>query len=246
MKMREIYADLRCIPPVMVRIDGRNFKNTLSRMGSEKPYDWRFASAIVSSIEDFFTKSGLSPVFAYTFSDEISFYFREVSFEGRIEKMDSIIASYISSAFSMALNPEEPVSFDSRIIPIHEENIREYLIWRQDEAWRNCINSYAYYTLISEGMEEKEAAEILKNKGASDMHELLFERGINISKVPAWQRRGIMIMKKETEIEGFNPHLNVKTTSTRTKVFTEHNIPLFSSDEGEAFLEKLLAKKKDE
>ncbi|WMW24172.1 tRNA(His) guanylyltransferase Thg1 family protein [Methanolobus sediminis] len=246
MKRREIYSDLRCIPPVVVRIDGRNFKNALSRMGFEKPYDERFTSAIVEAIEAFFKKSGLSPVFAYTFSDEISFFFRDEAFDGRIEKMDSIIPSYISSAFSMALNPEEPVSFDSRIIPVHEEDVREYLIWRQDEAWRNCINSYAYYTLISEGMQEHEAAKMLKNKGASDMHELLFERGINISKVPTWQRRGIMVMKKENEIEGFNPQLNVKTTSIRSKVFTDYDIPLFSSEEGEAFLEKLLAKNADE
>jgi tRNA(His) 5'-end guanylyltransferase len=214
-------------------------------MGFEKPYDEKFTSAIVKAIEAFFKKSGLSPVFAYTFSDEISFFFRDNAFDGRIEKMDSIIPSYISSAFTLALNPEEPVSFDSRIIPIHGEDVREYLIWRQDEAWRNCINSYAYYTLISEGMGEKEAAKMLKNKRASDMHELLFERGINISKVPTWQRRGILVMKKETEIEGFNPLLDVKTTSTRTKVFTEYEIPLFSSEDGEAFLEELLTKNID-
>jgi tRNA(His) 5'-end guanylyltransferase len=214
-------------------------------MGFEKPYDEKFTSAIVKAIETFFKKSGLSPVFAYTFSDEISFFFRDNAFDGRIEKLDSIIPSYISSAFSMALNPEEPVSFDSRIIPIHEEDVREYLIWRQDEAWRNCINSYAYYTLISEGMEEKEAAKMLKNKGASDMHDLLFERGINISKVPTWQKRGILVMKKEIEIEGFNPQLNIETTSKRTKVFAEYEIPLFSSEEGEAFLEELLTKNID-
>lgn len=241
MKRREIYSDLRCVPPVIVRIDGRNFKNALSRMGFEKPYDERFTSAIVDSIESFFKKSGLSPVFAYTFSDEISFFFRDNAFEGRIEKLDSIIPSYISSAFTMALNQEEPVSFDSRIISLHEEEIREYLVWRQDEAWRNCINSYAYYTLLSEGMDEKEAAFHLKRKKSSDMHELLFEKGINIAKVPAWQRRGIMILKKESEIEGFNPHLNVKTTSTRTKVYIDRDIPLFSSEEGEIFLRKLLA-----
>ena len=246
MKRREIYSDLRCIPPVIVRIDGRNFKNALSRMGFEKPYDEKFTSAIVKAIETFFKKSGLSSVFAYTFSDEISFFFRDDAFDGRIEKLDSTIPSYISSAFSMVLDLEEPVSFDSRIIPIHEEDVREYLIWRQDEAWRNCINSYAYYTLISEGMEEQEAARMLKNKGEPDLHELLFERGINISKVPTWQRRGIVVMKKEIEIEGFNPQLNVETTSTRTKVFAEYEIPLFSSEEGEAFLQKILAKNTEE
>ncbi|MEZ5334699.1 MAG: tRNA(His) guanylyltransferase Thg1 family protein [Methanolobus sp.] len=241
MKRREIYSDLRCIPPVMVRIDGRNFKNALSRMGFEKPYDERFTTAIVDSIQTFFVKSGLSPVFAYTFSDEISLLFRDNAFEGRIEKLDSIIPSYISSVFTIHLEPDEPLSFDSRIIPMHEDDVVEYLVWRQAEAWRNCINSYAYYTLLSEGIDENEAAAMLKNKKSSDMHEMLFQRDINISKVPAWQRRGIMVHRKETEIEGFNPHLNVKTTSTRTNVFVDRDLPLFSSEEGQAFVEKILA-----
>ncbi|WP_407354809.1 tRNA(His) guanylyltransferase Thg1 family protein [Methanolobus sp. WCC5] len=240
MKRREIYSDLRCIPPAIVRIDGRNFKNALSRMGFEKPYDERFTSAIVDSIVSFFKRSGLSPVLAYTFSDEISFLFREDTFDGRIEKIDSIIPSYISSAFTMALKPEEPVSFDSRVIPLHDEEVFNYLMWRQAEAWRNCINSYAYYTLLNEGMEEKEAARQLKNKRSPDIHELLFDRGINISKVPAWQRRGIMVLKEIAEIEGFNPHLNISTKSTRTKVTVDRDIPLFGSKEGEIFLRKAL------
>ncbi|WP_406670927.1 tRNA(His) guanylyltransferase Thg1 family protein [Methanolobus sp. ZRKC4] len=241
MKGREIYSDLRCVPPVIVRVDGRNFRNALSRMEFEKPYDIRFASAMADAIELFFKNSGLSPVFAYVFSDEISFFFRELAFDGRIEKIDSVVPSFMSSALTMLLKPDEPLSFDSRIIPVHRQIVADYFIWRQAEAWRNCINSYAYYTLLSEGMKEEDAAMHLKRKKSSDMHEILFERGINISKVPAWQRRGIMILRKEIEIKGFNPHLNVRTTSTRTKIFSDREIPLFSSEEGEAFLKNILA-----
>jgi tRNA(His) guanylyltransferase len=240
MKRREIYSDLHCIPPVIVRVDGRNFRNALSRIGLEKPYDERFASAMADAVELFFKNSGLSPDFAYTFSDEISFLFRNISFDGRIEKIDSIIPSFISSALTLTLKAEEPVSFDSRVIPVTEENIPEYLAWRQDEAWRNCINSYAYYTLLSEGMTEKEAASLLKNKGSSEMHELLFQKGINIAKAPAWQRRGIMIVKKEYHANGFNPHLGEDTTSIRRKVVQDWNIPLFKSTQGKDFIKSSL------
>ncbi|WP_406659967.1 tRNA(His) guanylyltransferase Thg1 family protein [Methanolobus sp. ZRKC3] len=240
MKRREIYSDLHCIPPVIVRVDGRSFKNALSRIGLEKPYDKRFASAMADAIEIFFRKSGLSPVFAYTFSDEISFLFRDISFEGRIEKIDSVIPSYISSALTLTLKPSEPISFDSRVIPVNDNDIAGYLAWRQDEAWRNCINSYAYYTLLSEGMEEKDAAAILKNKGASEMHELLFQRGINVSRVPKWQRRGIMVMRKEYHAKGYNPHLEEETVSVRKKVVQDWDIPLFKSPQGEDFLKKTL------
>lgn len=240
MKRREIYSDLRCVPPVIVRVDGRNFRNTLSRMEFEKPYDVRFASAMADAVELFFKNSGLSPVFAYIFSDEISLFFQELSFEGRIEKIDSVVPSFISSALTMLLEPDEPLSFDSRVIPVHRQIVADYLIWRQAEAWRNCVNSHAYYTLLSEGMEEADAATFLRNKGTSDIHELLFSRGTNIAKVPAWQRRGIMVMKEDYEVEGFNPQLSQKTVTTRRKVVQNWEIPQFRTPDGAELIEKLM------
>ncbi len=236
MKRREIYADLRCAPPVIIRVDGRNFKNTLSRLNFEKPYDKRFASAMADAVELFFKKSGMSPVIAYTFSDEINFLFSDTSFNERVEKLDSIIPSYISSALTMQLDPDEPISFDSRIVPLNSDQIIEYLVWRQREAWRNCISSYGYYTLRSEGLSEVEAAAQMKGKKAASVHELLFERGINLTKTPAWQRRGIVIHKEEYEISGFNPMENVETGSMRTRVVQNWDIPIFNSDEGNTFL----------
>jgi tRNA(His) 5'-end guanylyltransferase len=139
MKKREIYSDLRCIPPVIVRVDGRTFKNTLSRLGCEKPYDEKFASAMADSLELFFKKSGINAALAYTFSDEASILFFDLPFDGRVEKLDSVISSYLSSAFTIRMGLDEPVSFDSRIVPVSKENVAEYLIWRQSEAWRNCV-----------------------------------------------------------------------------------------------------------
>ncbi|TGC10990.1 tRNA(His) guanylyltransferase Thg1 family protein [Methanolobus halotolerans] len=240
MKGREIYSDLRCAPPVIVRIDGRSFKNALSRMEFEKPYDSRFASAMADAVELFFRNSGFSPVFAYVFSDEISFFFREVAFEGRVEKIDSIVPSFISSALTMLLGSDEPLSFDSRVIPVHGQIVSDYLIWRQAEAWRNCVNSHAYYALLSEGLEEEDAAGFLRNKGTSDMHELLFSRGTNVAKLPAWQRRGMMVVKEEYKVEGFNPHLDERTLTTRRKVVQNWDIPQFRTPEGACFVKDLI------
>jgi len=227
---------LRCAPPVIIRVDGRNFKNTLSRLKFEKPYDKRFASAMADAVEHFFRKSGMSPVFAYTFSDEINFLFFDTSFNERVEKLDSIIPSYISSALTILLDPDEPISFDSRIIPLNNDQVIEYLIWRQREAWRNCISSYGYYTLRSEGLSDIEAAAQMKGKKASSVHELLFGSGINLAKTPAWQRRGILIHKEKYEIAGFNPVENMETVSMRTRVVQNWDIPIFNSDEGNVFL----------
>ncbi len=240
MKDREIYSDLRCAPPIIIRIDGRNFKNTLSELGCEKPYDRRLASAMATSLELFFTKSGLNPAFTYTFSDEASIVFADIPFKGRIEKLDSIIPSFLSSAFSILMELDIPVSFDSRIVPVQPDQIVSYMQWRQAEAWRNCIFSYGFYTLVSEGVDERQAFHELYGKKSSDIHELLFQRGINVSKVPSWQRRGITVHREQYPIEGFDPLKKENTISTRTRIAQQWDIPLFSTDAGSDYLKRYI------
>ena len=248
MKEREIYANLRCIPPVMIRIDGRKFKNTLNSLKFEKPYDKIFASTMADAIELFFKKGGLNPTLAYFFSDEISFLFTEVPFNGRIEKLNSIIPSYLSSTLSILLKLKNPISLDSRVIPINKDLIMKYLSWRQDEAWRNCVNSYGYYTLLSNGYNKMDAVKFLKGKKEEDLHELLFEYGINMNDVPTWQRRGIMIYRKPYELlkNGnqkffvYDKKINKKISSTRKTVVQDWEIPTFKSNEGDMLLNKLL------
>ncbi|MCD4704088.1 MAG: tRNA 5'-guanylyltransferase [Methanosarcinaceae archaeon] len=238
MKTREIYAGLRCAPPVIIRIDGRCFKHTLEKMGCEKPYDMGFASAMAEAVRLFFNKGGMDPTFAYTLSDEVNLLFLAPPFDQRVEKLDSIIPSFFSSAFTLLMKLDEPISFDSRIIPVDHEQIRKYMVWRQREAWRNCISSYGYYTLRSEGLSEQDAALALKGKNASDVHELLFKRGINLAKVPTWQRRGIAVYREEYQLDGFNPVLKEKTSTTRRRVVQDWELPMFNTDEGNDFLKE--------
>jgi tRNA(His) guanylyltransferase len=240
MKNREIFAELRCIPPVVVRADGRNFKNMLSGLGFKKPYDQTFARAMADTAELFIKKSGLSPLFAYTFSDEISFLFIELSFEGRVEKIDSIVASFLGSSLTINLRLEEPVAFDSRIVALQKEEIPAYFYLRQLEAWRNFVTSWGYYTLIDKGIDKDEALKYLKGKKEWEIHEMLFERGINLATLPAWQRSGIIVSTKEYEISGFNPLIGKGTKSLRRKVTQNWDIPKFKSKEGIALLEKLI------
>lgn len=240
MKNREIFAEMRCIPPVVVRADGRNFRNTLLSLGFKKPYDQTFARAMADTAELLIKKSGLGLLSAYTFSDEISFLFMELSFEGRVEKIDSVVASFLGSALTINLRLKEPVAFDSRIVALQKDEIPAYFHWRQLEAWRNFVTSWGYYTLIDEGMNKDEASKYLKGKKEWEIHEMLFERGINLATLPAWQRRGIIISTEEYEISGFNPILGKETKSLRRKVTQNWEIPKFKSKEGIALLEKLI------
>lgn len=242
MKDREIYAGMRCLPPMIVRVDGRNFKNVLLHLNMKKPYDEGFARAMADAAELFIKKSGLSPAFAYTFSDEVNLLFLDAPFEGRVEKINSVIPGFISSALTINLKVKEPLSFDSRIVPLQKDEILEYMHWRQLEAWKNCVASYGYYVLRAEGMDKGQASKFLKRKKERDIHELLFERRINLAELPSWQRRGILISRKDYEVSGYNPILGKPIKSLRTKVIQNWEIPKFKSEEGKEFLDIFINK----
>lgn len=241
MKECEIFSNLKvpCGSEIVIRIDGRKFSRLSHDIGFKKPYDEHFGELMVKTGEDFFKE--FSPLFIYTFSDEINILLSEIPFGGRIEKLDSVFASFIAGSFTRhVLNDEKPInwpiSFDSRVIPLSLDGTVEYFKQRQDEAWRNCINGYSYWTLRKE-YTKKETMEILKNKKSTHLHDILFERGINLAELPAWQRRGIGIYKKEVTIEGYNPIKDEKVRSMRKKIFIDDELPIFNT---EFFSEKLI------
>ncbi|MCZ7402319.1 MAG: tRNA 5'-guanylyltransferase [Candidatus Methanoperedens sp.] len=241
MKEREIFSHLRVFPPFAVRIDGRGFSRALRLLGLEKPYDEGFAHAMADSIGLFFKESGLNPLFAFTFSDEISLFFNEMSYNNRVEKIDSIIPGFISSALTIQLKLEKPVSFDSRVILLGKEDIYTYLLWRQAETWRNHVSSYGFYTLLESGLNENEAALSLKNMKAAEIHELVFKYGINLAETPAWQRCGIMVYREPYEKTGYDPIKRMEVTTKRTKIIQDWNLPIFKTEEGKKIIAKLVS-----
>jgi len=235
----EIFSNLKipCGSKIIMRIDGRNFSQLSQRLKYNKPYDSNFADMMVQTSIDFFKE--FSPQFIFTFSDEINILLSEIPFSGRIEKLNSVFSSFISGAFTKTicsdlksknlnkvLDSLKPISFDSRVIPLSKSQMVEYFQNRQNEAWKNCINGYAYWSLREDYGREK-AIELLRGKKSKDLHEILFNRGINITEVPTWQRRGIGLYKKQTVIEGFNPLSNEMVKSKRMKLFIDKNLPLF-------------------
>ncbi len=239
MRSREIYSDLRVFPPFAVRIDGRGFRRALSDF--KKPYDEIFAKAMADCVECFFRESSLNPLFAFTFSDEINLFFYEMPYNYRIEKIDSIIPAFFSSALTIRLELKKPVSFDSRIIPLGKEDIYRYLVWRQAETWRNHVSSYGYYMLRKTGLSENEAAEQLKNIKASAIHELVFKHGINLAETPAWQRCGVLVFRETYEKKGYDPLKKTEVTTQRKKIIQEWNTPIFKTDEGKNLISRLLS-----
>ena len=132
MKDYEVYSSLK-VPKnskIIVRLDGRSFHKLSLDLNLVKPYDENFYRVISEVCNDLFNE--FSPLFVYTFSDEISLLLDKIPFDGRIEKINSVIASFTSSSFVMNYDTDfkKPPAFDSRIIPIRDEDIPKYFRWR--------------------------------------------------------------------------------------------------------------------
>jgi tRNA(His) guanylyltransferase len=240
MENREIFSNITIIPPVFVRLDGRAFHRLAKNLALKKPFDEVFCDAMVQVGKTLIADSGLCPEFAFTFSDEISLYFIQLPFGGRVEKIDSVAASFAASSLTLALGVTTPLSFDARVIPATPAYAMEYLANRQNEAWRNHLNGYCQQALIAEGISAKKAAARLKGKPAKELHEMMHQRGFNLATTPAWQRRGVLVFKKISEKEGFNPITQQTVMAERSAVTVERDLPLFTSPEGKEFLGTLI------
>lgn len=237
MKDFEVYSDLR-VPvnsKIIIRLDGRSFHSFARNMELTKPYDDNFYNVMVKVCKDVFEE--FAPIFIYTFSDEISILLDTIPFNGRVEKINSVIASFTSSSFTLNYDEEFPkaVSFDSRIIPVNDEYIFDYFKWRQDEAWRNCVNAYGINFLKSKYSSDV-ANEKINGLNLSDIHELLFQNGINLNDVETWKKRGIGVYRKNKKVVGFNKKESKEQTSYRSFINVDCELPIFS----EEFFNKLL------
>jgi tRNA(His) 5'-end guanylyltransferase len=186
------------------------------------------------------TESGLSPLFAFTFSDEISLYFPTIPFRGRVEKIDSVLASFAASCLTLALSPGHPLAFDARVIVASPAYAREYLADRQREAWRNHLNAYCQEALLREGLKPEKVATQLSGMRGEELHEFMFARGVNLAKTPAWQRRGVLVYRRREEKPGYDPLTGTSVEAERRVVTVDRELPLFSSPEGKAYLDGIL------
>jgi tRNA(His) 5'-end guanylyltransferase len=238
-KPQEPFSQLQ-IPsgvPFYVRLNGRRFQAVSEALKAKKPFDEKFATCLVACGKAVF-QSNLAPTLIFVVSDEVNVLFTYTTpFNLRVEKIDSVLASTVSSAFSLNalryFDKSLVVAFDSRIVMTSKERLWEYLAWRQRDAWRNHNNAYAYWLLRRLGHKPSEVAKKLKGLKTEDLHELLFRHGINLAKTPAWQRKGILIYRQPIQ-------KRVKTqTVTRWQIKENWNLPLFSTEKGQALIQQI-------
>lgn len=211
-RSRERTAETMIIPPkggaIIVRVDGRAFHTLTKNM--EKPFDKRMTAAMDSAAAAM-VSAAPSVVATYTQSDEISAIIaipeqdgpvRQediIPFAGRVQKIASTMASAATAGFDKSM-PDAPglAMFDGRVLKAkNPEEVRDYLEWRIDNAYKNAISAAAMarfgHTSLLNVSTSRRAA-MLKEEGIElaprDLYGSLL-RKVTVTRPTAFTRDGV-------------------------------------------------------
>ena len=209
-------AGRRFLPqlPILARIDGRKFSNFTH--GMQRPYDERMSNLMVDTTMWLVQETNANC--GYTQSDEITLTWysddpkSQVFFDGRIQKLTSVLASMTAVRFYSLLRdyfvpPDDTVAtyymdtrfadrlesrlphFDCRVwtVPTLEEGANTFL-WREWDATKNSIQMAA-----QEVCSHKE----LHGKNGAEQREMLWQKGINWNDYPSFFKRGSFICRRK-------------------------------------------------
>ncbi len=230
-KMRVYEQSLdQIIPPdvyMVARIDGRSFSRLTKEICNfEAPFDVRFRDMMINTVKSLM-ECGFRVIYGFTESDEISLLFHpdEGAFGRKVRKYNSILAGVASASFSLQLG--QVAAMDCRMIPLPSvERVKDYFLWRQEDAHRNALNSHCYWLLRKEDVGVAEATASLEGKSTAYKNELLFSRGINFNELPSWQKRGVGVFYTDVEKMGYNPKLEKEVLTLRKELKVECELPL--------------------
>jgi tRNA(His) 5'-end guanylyltransferase len=195
-RMKENYEDRYRIKltrrtPVIIRLDGKAFHNLTK--GCQKPFDDSFQSCMQETSRKLLEEIQGAKC-CYTQSDEISVLLTDFDnlnseswFDYNLQKIVSISASIASVYFSNMYC--KFAVFDSRAFNIPKEEACNYFIWRQQDWIRNSLQMMAQ-SLYS----HKE----LHKKNTSDMHEMIFKKGLNWNNIDNKYKNGVFIYLSES------------------------------------------------
>ena len=205
---------------IIARLDGRSFtKLTKETCDFKRPYDEKFRDIMVGTVMHLMKDCGFNIVRGFTESDEISLLLASDStqFNRKVRKLNSILAGEASAYFSLQLGI--PACFDCRVIPLpDQERVDDYFSWRHEDANRNALNSWCYWTLREKGYNAADAQSLIKGKSIDEKKQLLQQYEIDFDSLPLWQRKGVNVTWVEVEKEGWNPVTQKATTAIRKEL----------------------------
>lgn len=222
----------KCLPNcwIVIRIDGKAFHRFTDVHHFVKPNDdralnlmTRAAQCVMEEYKDI--------VMSYGQSDEYSFVFRKNTsvFNRRGSKIMSNVVSLFTSCYVFywpryfnTQSLQYPPAFDGRVVLYPtEQNLRDYLSWRQADCHINNLYNTCFWKLVQQkGLTPAQSQERLKGTLSSDKNELLYQEfNINYNNEPEVHRKGSIIIKqKEVSQNDMNASLTLNNSMARTSV----------------------------
>ena len=222
--------------PVIIRLDGKAF-HTFT-----KDFDKPFDDIIIKTMQQTMLalcKSIQGCVLGYTQSDEITLVLNDYAkletsawFDYDVQKVCSVSASISTLEFNknytqilQRKNIFPPdfralvrgALFDSRCFNIPKEEVANCILWRQQDAIRNSINSVGQAHFLNKELQGLSTKQVL--------YKLLKEKNINWNDLPIYLQRGSCCIKKEVN------ELN--------SWFIDTEIPIFKGEDRN-YIEKLI------
>lgn len=186
--------------PLLARLDGRAF-HTFTR-DLARPYEPAMSRCMIETARHLVAECNAAV--AYTQSDEITLAWYEPSgserdylFDGRFQKVASVLAGLASARFVQLVARELPAKadevphFDCRVwqVPTVADAV-DVFVWREDDATKNSVSmaASAYYPPAR-----------LHGQDSAAKHELLHAVGVNWNDYPAFFKRGTYLQRRPRE-----------------------------------------------
>ena len=223
--------------PVVIRIDGKAF-HTFTK-GMKKPFDNIIEETMLETMK-YLCENIQNCVIGYTQSGEISLVLCDYEsidtsswFDNEIQKLCSVTASMATFKFNQVFKEKVQQSceadnkayvkkvisgalFDARAFNVPIDDTHNYLVYRQQDATRNSVQSLARSMYSSSE---------INGINAKDLQDKMFtEKGVNWNDLTAYQKRGLCCVKvpKVIDKNGY--------TVTRDKWEIDYNTPIFTQD----------------
>lgn len=120
--------------------------------------------------------------------------------------------------------------FDSRVFTIPKEEVCNYILWRQQDATRNSIQSVGQANFSDKELHKKSTKDI------QDM--LMTQKGINWNDYATTLKRGSCCIKADDGLIEYDEVGNICGYTQRSEWVIDNEIPIFTQDRN--YVEKLI------
>lgn len=183
--------------PIYARIDGRGFSRFTA--GMARPYDAGMARTMIETASGLVERTHAK--IAFVQSDEISLVWladgdtAQTIFDGRIQKLCSVLASLSTALFMAALTKDDRLCryaerlphFDCRVLQLPSKTeAANMLLWRELDAQKNAISGAARGAFSHKALHGKNGAEMLS---------MMSEANVDFAGYPVCFRRGTFLRR---------------------------------------------------